>query len=262
MMSTLVRNSELFWALSKREIASRFKGSYGGISWYVIQNLLLLTLYSFVFGSLFKSRWSQSGHIEGNFTIALFTGLIVFNLFAECIIRAPTLVLANANYVKKVVFPLEVLPAVQLAAALFNASVAFLVLIVVARILGAPLYWEGLLIPIIMAPLSILVLGLSWLLAALGTYIRDINQVVSLLISAFMFLSPLFYQISALPPRAQPWIMWNPLTVPMQEARSALMFGVMPDFHVLGIYLIFAVVIAVASYFFFQKARRGFADVL
>lgn len=262
MSSTLLRNAELFWALSKREIASRFKGSYGGLSWYVIQNLLLLTLYSFVFGSLFKSRWAQGDHVQGNFTIALFTGLIVFNLFAECVTRAPTLILSNANYVKKVVFPLEVLPAVTLATSLFNAFVAFIVLIVVARVLDAPLYWQGLWIPVILLPLVVLTLGVSWLLSALGTYVRDINQMMTLVISAFMFLSPLFYQLTALPEKARQWVVYNPLTIPMQEARGALMFGQAPDFHLLGSYLVIAVVVAVLGYAFFQKARKGFADVL
>jgi len=262
MILTLVRSRELLWALSKREIASRFKGSYGGLSWYVIQNLLLLALYSFVFGSLFKSRWAQGGHVQGNFTIALFTGLIVFNLFAECIIRAPTLILGNANYVKKVVFPLEVLPVVQLITALFNAFVALLVLVVMAYFLDAPMFMQGLWIPVIILPLAILVLGLSWFLSALGTYIRDINQVVSLLISATMFLSPLFYQVSALPAKAQPYIKFNPLTVPMEQARATLMFGLSPDFSALGIYLLISVVVALLGLAFFQKARKGFADVL
>lgn len=260
--SSLLRNLELFWALSKREVASRFKGSYGGLSWYVVQNLLLLTLYSFVFGTLFKNRWSSGDHIQGNFTVALFIGLIVFNTFAECITRAPTLILANANYVKKVVFPLEVLPAVSLATALFNALIAFLVLIVVAFVLKAPLHWEGLWIPVIMIPLVVLTLGVGWFLAALGTYIRDINQMVTLLISAFMFLSPLFYQITALPKKVQTWVMFNPLTIPMQESRAALMFGETPDFGLLSLYLAVAVVVAISGYAFFQKARGGFADVL
>lgn len=262
MTSALLRSFELFWALSKREIASRFKGSYGGLSWYVIQNLLLLTLYSFVFGTLFKSRWSSGDHIQGNFTIALFIGLIVFNIFAECVTRAPTLILANANFVKKVVFPVEVLPAVSLATALFNACIAFLVLIVVAFVLEAPLHWQGLWIPVIMVPLIVLTLGVGWFLAALGTYIRDINQMVTLLISAFMFLSPLFYQITALPKAVQTWVMFNPLTIPMQESREALMFGETPDFGLLSIYLGVAILTAVSGHTFFQKARGGFADVL
>lgn len=262
MISTLVRSRELLWALSKREIASRFKGSYGGLSWYVIQNLLLLALYSFVFGSLFKSRWAQGDHVQGNFTIALFTGLIVFNVFAECVIRAPTLILSNANYVKKVVFPLEVLPIVQLVAALFNAFVALLVLVAMAYFLDAPMFVQGFWIPVIILPLAVLIMGLSWLLSALGTYIRDINQVVSLLISATMFLSPLFYQVSALPENARPYIKFNPLTIPMEQARATLMFGQSPDFSALGIYLLISVAVALLGLVFFQKTRKGFADVL
>ena len=195
-------------------------------------------------------------------SIALFIGLIVFNTFAECVTRAPTLILSNANYVKKVVFPLEVLPAVTLATAMFNAAVAFVVLIAVAHFLDAPLHWQGLWIPVVMLPLIVLTLGVAWFLAALGTYIRDINQMVTLLISAFMFLSPLFYQITALPKSVQKWVMFNPLTIPMQESRAALMFGQTPDFSVLSMYLSIAIVVAVLGYTFFQKVRGGFADVL
>ncbi|HEL3831247.1 TPA: ABC transporter permease [Stenotrophomonas maltophilia] len=262
MISGVQRKAELLWALSLREIAARFKGSYGGLSWYVIQNLLLLTLYSFVFGTLFKNRWGQGDHPSGNFTVALFIGLIVFNLFAECVTRAPTLILANANYVKKVVFPLDVLPVVTLITAVFNAFVAMLVLIAVSWYLDSPMHWQGLWIPVILLPLMVLILGVTWLLAALGTYIRDINQMVTLLISAFMFLSPLFYQITALPKAAQTWVMFNPLTLPMQESRAALMLGQSPDWAALGVYLLIAVPVAALGYMFFQKMRGGFADVI
>ncbi|CAM0999915.1 Transport permease protein [Rhodanobacter sp. Root179] len=262
MISALVRNRELLWALSKREIAARFKGSYGGLSWYVIQNLLLLALYSFVFGSLFKSRWAQGEHVQGNYTIALFTGLILFNIFAECINRAPTLILSNANYVKKVVFPLEILPVIQLVTAVFNAIIAIFVLVAMAIFLNAPMHWQGLWIPVIILPLLIMILGLSWFLAALGTYVRDVNQVVALVISATMFLSPLFYQISTLPEKARPYIRLNPLTIPMEEARGALMFGELPDFEVLAVYLGISLVMAALGFVFFQKARKGFPDVL
>lgn len=258
----MVRNRELLWALSKREIAARFKGSYGGLSWYVIQNLLLLALYSFIFGSLFKSRWAQGGHIPGNYTIALFTGLILFNIFAECITRAPTLILSNANYVKKVVFPLEILPAIQLITAMFNAFIAVLVLVAMAFFLKAPMFWQGLWLPVIVLPLLILILGLSWFLSALGTYVRDVNQVVTLLISAIMFLSPLFYQISSLPEKVRPLIRLNPLTIPMEEARGALMFGETPNFGLLANYLCISIIVAALGFMFFQKARRGFPDVL
>ncbi|MGJ7901624.1 ABC transporter permease [Lysobacter sp. 1R34A] len=262
MLSVLSRNRSLLWELIKREIASRYKGSYGGLYWYIIQNLLLLTLYNLVFGTLFKSRWADTGVGQGNFTIALFVGLIMFNIFAECVTRAPTLVINNANYVKKVVFPLQILPIVQLGAALFNAGVATLVLLGMALLLKSPITWEALWFPVVVAPLAVLVLGLSWIMAAVGTYVRDVNQVVTLLVSATMFLSPLFYPISALPAKVHSYIKFNPLTVPMQQAREVLMFGYMPDFEVLGIYMCIAVAVALFGYWLFEKSRAGFADVL
>lgn len=262
MISTLVRNRELLWALSKREVAARFKGSYGGLSWYVIQNLLLLALYSFIFGSLFKSHWARPGHAHGNYTLTLFMGLIIFNIFSECITRAPTLILGNTNYVKKVVFPLEILPAIQLMASVFNAFIATLVLVVMAFFLNASVFWQGLWLPLIVLPLLVMILGFSWFLSAFGTYVRDVNQVVTLLISAVMFLSPLFYQISSLPEKIRPYIDLNPLTIPMEEARGALLFGETPDFGVLAIYSCISIGVAVLGFVFFQNARRGFPDVL
>jgi lipopolysaccharide transport system permease protein len=260
-MLALLSRRNLLWELVKREIAARYKGSYGGLYWYVIQNLLLLILYTVVFGSLFKSRWQQRG-VQGEFTIALYIGLIMFNVFAECINRAPTLILNNANYVKKVVFPLELLAVVQLGAALFNAAVATLVLLAMSLVMRSPITWEALWFPLVLLPLATLVLGFTWIISALGTYVRDINQLVVLLVSATMFLSPLFYPVTALPASVRSYIKLNPLTLPMEQAREVLMFGHMPDFEALALYMILAVIVATVGYAFFQKARKGFADVI
>jgi lipopolysaccharide transport system permease protein len=260
-MLVVLSRKDLLWELIKREIAARYKGSYGGLYWYVIQNLLLLTLYDLVFGTLFKSRWGEQG-AKGNYTIALYIGLIMFNIFAECINRAPTLILNNANYVKRVVFPLELLPLVQLGAALFNAAVATLVLLGMSVILKSPVTWEALWFPVVVLPLATLVLGLSWLMAALGTYVRDVNQLIMLLVSATMFLSPLFYPVTALPEFVRGYIKLNPLTIPMEQAREVLMFGHMPDFGALAFHMMLALIVATVGYIFFQKARRGFADVI
>ena len=262
MQTPLARKLELAWQLTKREINSRYKGSFGGLWWYIIQNLLMLALYSFVFGTIFKAKWAEMGKPEGNYTVALFIGMLLFNVIAETITRAPTVVLSNSNYVKRVVFPLEILSVVQVGAALFNATVATLVLLVVSFVLKSPVHLTAFWLPVIVLPLIILVLGLSWTFAAIGTYIRDLNQVVGLLATAIMFLSPLFYSMSALPKSLHTLILFNPLTIPMQEARGAIMLGEMPDFKLLGSYYLVAIVIAICGYALFQKARRGFADVL
>lgn len=248
--------------LARREIVSRHKGTYGGLYWYVIQNLLMLALYSFVFSAVFKSRWMETGKVPGNYTVALFIGLITFNIFSEVVSRSPTLVLNNANYVKKIVFPLHTLSIVQVLAALFNAFVATLVLLVVARLLGAPVNPTGLWLPVIVLPLAVLTLGVSWLLAAIGTYVRDVNQLITMVLSAVMFLSPLFYPISTLPKAGQLAMQFNPITIPMMQAREVLMFGQMPDFMLLGTYTVVALVVAYLGYVVFNGLKKGFSDVL
>lgn len=248
--------------LTKREIHSRHKGTYGGLYWYVIQNLLMLSLYSFVFSTIFKSRWAETGRLPGNYTVALFIGLITFNVFSEVVGRSPTLVLNNANYVKKIVFPLYALSMVQVLAAIFNALIATIVLAVVAWFLGAPIKLTAIWLPVIIAPLALLTLGLSWILAALGTYVRDINQVMTMILSAVMFLAPLFYPMSTLPKVGRIAVQFNPITIPMTQARDVLMFGVSPDFVSLGIYACVSLGVAVLGYTVFNSLKKGFADVL
>jgi lipopolysaccharide transport system permease protein len=262
MVNTILQNRDLIMALTMRDIASRYKGSYGGVLWYVIQNLLLLSLYTLVFGSLFKSRWNQADLGQANFALALFIGLIVFNLFAECITRAPGLILANANYVKKVIFPLQILPVVTLGSTLFNMVIALFVMLGMAVVLQVPLSLQGLWLPVILFPLVLFCLGLSWILAAVGTYVRDVSQVVSLITSALMFLSPLFYPLSSLPAGIQPFLVLNPLALPMNEARQAILFGQPPNLIAIGIYLFIACLFAGVGLFVFQRARKGFADVI
>lgn len=196
------------------------------------------------------------------FAIILFSGLIVFQLFAEVVTRAPTLVLANTNYVKKVVFPLEILPAVALGSALFQAAVSVLVLFgFMLPVYGAvPL--TALWLPVVLAPFCLLILGLAWFLAALGVYLRDINQVLGTVVTALLFLSPIFFPLSALPDWIRPTVALNPISLPVEQTRAVLIWDSAPDFSALAAYSAVALSIAVLGYLFFQNVRRGFADVL
>ncbi len=257
----LWRNKTFTLSLIRREIEGRYRGAYGGLLWYIINNLMLLTIYSFVFGTIFKARWHIPG-AEGNFSVHLFLGMIMFNVFAECISRAPISITGNANYVKRVVFPLEVLPVVNMGAALFNFAVGVVVLACLAFALGAHIHWQIVWLPVLLLPVVLLVLGLSWFLAAIGVYVRDVTHIVGFVVISTMFMSPIFFPGSAFPEKFRSWMLANPMTFPIEAGRAAALQGQTPDLVMLGIMTLAGLVVAHMGYTLFQATRKGFADVL
>jgi lipopolysaccharide transport system permease protein len=199
---------------------------------------------------------------KAQFALTLFVGLIIFNLFSETINRAPSLILGNVNYVKKVVFPLEILPVISIGTSLFHAVISLFVLMSGLIFFNGHISWATILIPLIFIPLVFLILGLSWILASLAVYMRDVGQTIGILTSVLMFLSPVFYSIDALPPRFQFWLMLNPLSFIIEQARAVLIQEQMPDWGLLGIYTLWALIFMWCGYAWFQKTRKGFADVL
>ncbi|MEI6516167.1 MAG: ABC transporter permease, partial [bacterium] len=196
------------------------------------------------------------------FAIMLFAGLIVLNLFVEVINRAPGLILSNVNYVKKVVFPLEILPVVAMGAALFHCLISLGVLLMAYVVFNGALNWTAVFVPLVLLPLVVLTLGLSWLLASVGVFLRDVGQTVGIITTIMMFLSPVFYPLAAVPGKFQTVILVNPLTFIIEQARGVLILGEFPDWTGLGLYTLAATAIAWAGFAWFQKTRRGFADVL
>lgn len=259
-------NRELIVAMVKREIVGRYRGSIMGVLWSLLTPLLMLLVYTFVFSVVLKARWN-SGAAGANdnraqFAILLFAGLVVHGLFAEVANRAPSLVLGNVNFVKKVVFPLEVLPVVVAGAALFNAAISSMVLLAAVLVVTGSIAWTALLFPLVLLPLLMIVLGVGWILASLGVFMRDISQVVGLFTTIMMFLSPVFFPITAVPEFFRPWMQLNPLTFAIEQTRAVLIFGQPPDWLGLIKYTAAAVMIAWIGYVWFQKTRKGFADVL
>ena len=259
----LLHQRHLCWRLSQREVSARYRGSAIGMAWSLINPLFMLAIYTFVFSTVFKSRW---GNLEDagplGFAINLFVGLIVFNLFAECVSKGPSLVLCRPNFVTKVVFPLEILPLVTVASACFQAlsSLAILgifELIVIGRIPSSILW-----LPLVWLPLISCCLAAGWILGAIGVYLRDLEQVTGVLLSALMFMSAVFYPFSALPERWQPLLALNPLAVMIEQTRRVTINGQQPDLS----YLLFGSILGLGlcelSYRIFQRARLGFADVL
>lgn len=262
-VASLWRNRALVLALVKREVVGRYRGSVMGIAWSFFNPVLMLVIYTLVFSVIFKARWGLgSEESKADFAIILFVGMIVMGVFAECINRAPNLILENVNYVKKVIFPLEVLPWVALGSALFHAGVSVVVLLAAQLILRHTLPWTALLFPVVLVPLVLTTVGLAWFLTALGVYVRDIGQATVMLTTIMMFVSPVFYPVSMLPERFQGWMRLNPLAYIIEQGRNTLIYGLVPD--PLGWIAALAAGIAVAALGFawFQRTRRGFADVL
>lgn len=246
-----------------REIAGRYRGSVGGLSWSLVQPMAMLFVYTFVFSVVFRARWTAQNEVAGvSFAVVLFVGLIVQGLFAECVGRAPGLIVSHATFVKKVVFPIEILPIVAMGSALFHSAVSFVVLFAAMLIAGNPFHWTILLTPLVLAPFVLLTLGLSWFLAGLGVFLRDIGQMIGLVVTALLFLSPVFYPLSAIPEGYRILIQLNPLTFPVEQARDVLIWGKPPSWSGLALYFAVSWAIALLGFAWFQKIRKGFADVL
>lgn len=262
ILLSLWDNRSLVRQMVKREVVGRYRGSFLGLLWSFVNPVLMLAVYTFVFSIVFKARWGQGSDDKFEFALLLFAGLIVFNLFSECVTRAPGLILANVNYVKKVIFPLEILPWVALGSALFHAAISLAVLLLFLAVVSPAIPWTAALLPLVMLPLLPLIMGLSWLFASIGVFVRDIGQFIGMAMMVLMFMSPIFYPASALPESVRDYLFLNPLTFIIEQMRDVLIWGKLPDWIGLAIYSAFAVLVAWAGFFWFEKTRKGFADVL
>lgn len=262
MLRSVVRNFSLIVDLTKREAVGRYRGSIIGVAWSLVTPLLMLGVYTFVFSEIFKARWGDTNATRGEFAILLFAGLIIFNLFGECISKAPSLIVGNANYVKRVIFPLEILPMTVLGSALFHAGISLGILLVFELTIKGGVPLTALQLPLLVVPYTLFLLGTTWWFAALGVYLRDIAQTINIFITALMFLSPIFFPLHALSGRWQKVAHLNPLTFPIEETRNLLFWGKSLRWDLWSLYLLGAVLVCWSGFFCFQKVRKGFADVL
>jgi len=263
LLQSLIKNRQLIYQMTKREVIGRYKGSVFGLAWSFFNPLLMLTIYTFVFSVVFKSRWAgEASNSKTEFALILFAGMIIFNLFSECINRSPSLILSNVNYVKKVVFPLEILPVINFGVAFFHALISFGILVFAFILINHFVSWTAIFLPIILLPFFIFILGVSWFIASLGVFSRDIGQTIGIITTLMMFFSPVFYPISAVPQNFQMWIYVNPLSFIIEQTRRALIFELLPDWSVLGAYYLFSIIIMMLGFAWFQKTRKGFSDVL
>lgn len=262
MLSGAWRHRRLIARLVHRDVAGRYRGSWFGLGWAVVNPLLMLGVYTFVFGVVFKARWPATNGSQAEFATALFAGLITYGLLAECVSRAPQLVLENPNYVKKIVFPLEVLPWINLGSALFHGLLGFAILLPAILVVRGGLPLTALAVPAILLPVLLLSLGAGWFLGALGVYVRDIGQIVTVAVSALMFLSPVFYTLESLPAPYSTWLSASPVAFAIEALRDAVFAGRGPDPASLLAHTLASGLLAWLGFAWFQKVRRGFADVL
>lgn len=262
LLASIWRHKSLILAMTKREVLGRYRGSIMGLAWSFFYPVIMLAVYTFVFSVVFKARWNGGSDSKTEFALVLFAGLTVYSIFSEAITRAPGIIIAHTNYVKKVVFPLEILTIISLGSALFHAGVSLLVWLVFYTLLFGLPHATVLLFPLIVLPLVLFVLGVSWFFASVGTYIRDLGQMVGVATTMLMFLTPIFYPISALPEGFQTLMLLNPLSLVIEHARGVLMWGQAPHWGALALQTVGGALVAWAGFAWFQKTRQGFADVL
>ena len=263
LLRTLWTHRALVRALVAREIVGRYKGSVLGVLWSFLTPLLMVLVFTFVFGEIFQARWAGSPNSGGmDFASALFTGLLAYQFLSECLSRAPHLVVANANYVKKVVFPLEILPVVSVIAAVFHLLVAYAILIGLILASHWTLGPSALLAPLVLLPYIALTLGLTWAISAIGVYLRDIGQIIQPALTALLFLSPVFYPLSSVPAALQPVYLANPVTYVSETLRGVLLHQTLPDPLSWLVFTGISLLVAWLGLSLFQTTRKGFADVI
>jgi lipopolysaccharide transport system permease protein len=263
MLRSLGQHAGLIGQMAQREAVGRYKGSILGLAWSFFHPLLMLVVYTVVFSVIFRARWgADPNETRTDFALILFVGMIVHGLFAEVINRAPGLILGNSSYVRRVVFPLEILVPVSLLSALAHTGIGLTVLLAALLLLKGTLMPTVLLLPLVLLPLVLLTLGLGWILASLGVYVRDIGHAVGIVTTVMLFLSPMFYPIEAVPESFRGFIHVNPLTLIMEESRKVLIWGRMPDWAGLALYAVVAAAVASVGFWWFQRTRKGFADVI
>jgi lipopolysaccharide transport system permease protein len=263
IVTHLWKYRDLIRQLTWREVVGRYKGSFIGLGWSFIQPLIMLCVYTFVFSVIFKARWGvESDEGKAAFALALFMGLITFSIFSEAANSAPSLVLGNVNYVKKVVFPLEILPFVRLLSALINAVFSLAVLFVGILIFNHFIHWTVLLLPLIWLPMIMFTLGCGYFLASLGVFVRDMGTIIGVLTTILFFLTPIFYPISAVPEQFRIFCRMNPIAIFVEDARRVVLWGLFPDWPWFFFGMALSVAVLIFGFVWFMKSKKAFADVI
>jgi lipopolysaccharide transport system permease protein len=264
LVRSLWRNRDLIIQFTRREIEGRYRGSFLGVIWSFVNPLVQLLIYTFVFGFVFSARWPNASNPENiyEFAMTLFCGITAFNIFSECVGRSSGLVLSVPNYVKKVVFPLEILPVSVLGAALFHGGISLLILVIGNLLAVGTFSLSIVLLPFALLPLVFLALGLSWFLASLGVFIRDIGYTVTLVLQVLLFTSPIFFPLERIPEPFRSIMAWNPISSIVENFRRVTLWNMQPVWSDLMIWTLITGVIMMGGYAWFMKTKKAFADVL
>ena len=258
----LWRERHLVRELARREIVARYRGSWLGGVWALLEPLLQFALYAFVFAAVFRARWSTGDEGSGEYALQLFAGLSLYNLFAEPAASAPTLVLSHRHFVRKAVFPLETLPLARFLSAAFPALTSLGLLLVALVVLGRGPLLTWLLVPLALLGPALFSLGAVYFLAAFGVFVRDVGHVVRLLVMAGLFLSPVFYPLERLPASWQRWLLLNPFSHFVRDFRRVVLDGRPPEWVPWAIVLAVSGALALLAYAWFDRSQRAFADVV
>lgn len=255
------RHRALIRRLVWRKIQAQYRGSVFGLLWTLLQPLLLLAVYTFVFSIVFRARWGEVGS-NTEFALFVFSGMILYAVFSRCANESPSLLASHQTYIKQLVFPSEVLPWVSAIAALFDFVVGLGLLIVFRLGLGEPVPATSLLLPLMILPTLLLTLAFVWLIAPLGVFLKDVSQVVGLFTTSLLFLSPIFYPLSRIPEWLQPYFRLNPFVGILEMARGSLFQGRLPDWEALATLTGLTWLGAWLGYAWFMRSKSSLADAL
>lgn len=262
-----IQDRKILGLFIARDLQARYKNSWAGLLWLVIQPIIMLSIYTLVFQHILGVKWgtqsSTSPMTSGvDFALNLYLGLVVFNIFSESLQAAPTVLRAHRHLIKKVLFPTRILPTIPVGMALCDAALGLaLWLVVYVCVLGLPPL-TAFYLPLVLLPLILFVMGLCWLIASLSVYMRDMTQIVRFVITGLLFLSPIFFPLQSMPMDLQSYLSFNPLAIEIDMLRGIMIEGITPDW---GTYLGFlgvSAVIYLAGYYWFELTRDGFVDVL
>lgn len=269
MTTGMVRHWDLIWKFAARDIVEMYKGSYLGLVWVIAQPLLILGVYTFVFSAVLEAKdWMGGGDEVGTsgrhagFALMFFTGHLLYQFFSNVVQKSPTLLIGRRNLVQRVVFPVEILPVASALSALVYALIAIALLLIAAAAFAGIVNWTVLLLPAVLAPLVMLSLGLSWILASLGVFIRDTRVFTEVVVSLLYFMTPIFYTIDAVPDDYKWVLRLNPMSTIVTSGRDVLLLGQAPDWQALGIVTVASVLVMQIGYFWFMRTKRVFADVI
>lgn len=262
ILGNFARHRNLIVQFTRREIEKRYRGTMLGLFWSFLTPLIMLGVYTLVFGFIFGGSFGHPGETKTQFALGLFCGLLLWEFIGGAIAGSPGLIIGNSNYVTKVIFPLEILPLCSVGASFFHMLIGFLPLLLFVLIAEGGIHLTALQIIPILVPVILYCLGLAWMFSALGVFLRDIGSLIPPALTILMFLSAIFFPLSAIPKDFR-WIVGlNPAAILISIARNALVFGQSLDWSSLALQTGISLVVAILGYALFLKCKPAFADVI